>query len=334
MKSILPISLHLLLAASVHAQARLPVIDVHLHAQGAGAQGPPPLGLCTPIADPWPAWDPVTPYPEAFMAMFKEPACDDPIWSPMTDQEVLDRTLAVMERHNVYGVLSGDADRVAAWTKAAPGRFMPAFTPEGAAAPADGAAAIRELHARGGVAALAELGPQYAADHERLDPYWAVAKELDIPVGVHIGPGPPGVIYLGASGSRARLQSAFILEDVLVKHPGVRVYIMHAGYPLLEDVMAVLYAHPHVYVDIGIIAFGFPRASFYRHLEGLIEAGLGTRIMFGSDQMVWPEVIERAITAVEEAPFLSEAQKRDILYNNAARFLRLSESEIARHHGR
>lgn len=55
--------------------------------------------------------------------------------------------------------------------------------------------------------------------------------------------------------------------------------------------------------------------------------------MFGSDQMVWPGTIERAITVIEEAPFLSEEQKRDILYNNAAQFLRLSDKEIARHHG-
>ena len=50
--------------------------------------------------------------------------------------------------------------------------------------------------------------------------------------------------------------------------------------------------------------------------------------------MVWPGVIERAIETIESAPFLSEQQKRDILYNNAARFLRLSESEMAKHHGR
>jgi uncharacterized protein len=45
-------------------------------------------------------------------------------------------------------------------------------------------------------------------------------------------------------------------------------------------------------------------------------------------------VIERAIAVIEEAPFLSADQKRDILYDNAARFLRLSEEEIARHHRR
>ena len=54
--------------------------------------------------------------------------------------------------------------------------------------------------------------------------------------------------------------------------------------------------------------------------------------MFGSDQMVWPELIERSIEVIEEAPFLTAQQKRDIFYNNAARFLRLDEETIAKHH--
>ena len=58
------------------------------------------------------------------------------------------------------------------------------------------------------------------------------------------------------------------------------------------------------------------------------------RIMFGSDQMIWPGVIAPSVKVIEDAPFLSQAQKRDILYNNAARFLRLSEETIAAHHRR
>ena len=33
-------------------------------------------------------------------------------------------------------------------------------------------------------------------------------------------------------------------------------------------------------------------------------------------------------------PFLNAREKRDISYNNAARFLRLSKADMARHHGR
>lgn len=48
--------------------------------------------------------------------------------------------------------------------------------------------------------------------------------------------------------------------------------------------------------------------------------------MFGSDQMHWPETIGRAVDAIESAEFLTAEQKRDIFYNNAARFLRLDAS--------
>jgi predicted TIM-barrel fold metal-dependent hydrolase len=56
--------------------------------------------------------------------------------------------------------------------------------------------------------------------------------------------------------------------------------------------------------------------------------------MFGSDQMVWPGAIEIAIANVESANFLTPEQKRDIFYNNAARFLRLSPEEMAQHRER
>jgi predicted TIM-barrel fold metal-dependent hydrolase len=107
---------------------------------------------------------------------------------------------------------------------------------------------------------------------------------------------------------------------------------MHAGYPMLEDLRALLFSHPQVYVDIGSIVYTEPRPAFYRFLQGIVEAGYGERVMFGSDQMVWPGVIEPSIQIIEEAPFLSEAPKRDIFYNNAARFLRLSEAVISKHH--
>lgn len=324
----------ILIAAPVFAQDRLPVIDVHLHALAADHQGPPPLGMCTPIPE-FPAWDPSTSYGAIFMQMFKNPPCDDPVWSPMTDNEVMAQTLAVMERRNIIGVLSGAPDRVATWMAAAPERFVPgllfqlgpdALSPD----------SLRALHAAGRLAVLGEVTNQYAGiapDDERMAPYWSLAEELDIPVGIHIGPGPPGVRYLGAEGYRAHLHSALTLEPVLVRHPRLRVYIMHAGFPMLDDLLALLYAHPQVYVGVGVIVFTRSRPEFYRYLRGIVEAGHANRVMFGSDQMVWPGVIERAIATIEEAPFLSDKQKRDILYNNAARFLRLSEEQITQHVG-
>ena len=320
------------LGTAASAQERLPIIDVHMHALPANDQGPPPVAICTPM--PMPAWDPTTPYPEHFLHMLKNPPCADPVWSPETDEALRSATISVMERHNVFGVLSGTPKMVAQWRKDAPGRFYPGLGLQlvpGAPSPET----LEQLHEDGKLAVLAEVTNQYlgiAPDDARMDPYWELAERLDIPVGIHIGTGPPGVIYLGAKGYRARLHSALTLEEILVRHPRLRVYIMHAGYPMLDDLLTVMYAHPQVYVGVGVIVFTQPRPAFYRYLERIVESGFEKRVMFGSDHMVWPETIERSIRVIEEAPFLNAEQKRDILYNNAARFLRLSDEEVARHH--
>jgi len=46
----------------------------------------------------------------------------------------------------------------------------------------------------------------------------------------------------------------------------------------------------------------------------------------------WPEAIGIAVETIEKAAFLTAEQKQDILYNNAARFLRLTPGQIAKHH--
>lgn len=316
------------------AADQLPIIDMHMHALPADAQGPPPLAMCTPMK--FPAWDPATPYGAQFMDMAKNPTCDDPVWSPETDEEVKLQTLDIMNRCNIVGVLSGTPDRVADWMETSPDRFLPGIGFQIGGAREYSPETLRDLHEDDRLAVLAEVVNQYVGiepNDERMEPYWALAEELELPVGIHIGTGPPGVIYLGAPNYRARMHSPLTLEEVLVRHPRLRVYIMHAGFPMLDDLLALMYSHPQVYVEVGVIVHTQPRPAFYRYLRGIRDAGFGDRIMFGSDQMVWPETIERGIRVIEEAPFLNDDEKRDIFYNNAARFLRFSEETIARHHG-
>jgi uncharacterized protein len=119
---------------------------------------------------------------------------------------------------------------------------------------------------------------------------------------------------------------------VLRKHPKLRIYVMHYGSPLVDEMIAMMFTHANLYVDVSCNNWSFPRAQFHEALKRMVDAGLEKRIMFGSDQMYWPDAIAVAIKAIETAPFLSEAQKRDILYNNAARFLRLTDAVIASHH--
>ena len=323
----------ILVPARTGSQTREPIIDVHLHASTANNQGPPPLAMCTPI-EPMLGWTQLRPFPEEFLEVFKKPRCADPVWSPMTDAELMQQTIDAVRRLNVYGVVSGIPSRLDTWVAAEPNRFIPALSLNVADKDPPTIALIRERHAQGKLKAIAEVANQYSGvtpDDPRMEPYWRVAEELDIPVGYHLGTGPPGAIYLGFANYRARLHSALLLEEVLVKYPRLRVYVMHAGFPMLDDMLTMLYAHPQLHVDVGVIVYTQPRPAFYRYLQAMVDAGFINRIMFGSDQMVWPGVIERSIAAINEAPFLTAAQKRDILYNNAARFLRLSKEEMARH---
>jgi predicted TIM-barrel fold metal-dependent hydrolase len=103
---------------------------------------------------------------------------------------------------------------------------------------------------------------------------------------------------------------------------------MHAGWPMLDDMLTVLYTYPQLYVDVAAICYMIPEKEFYYYLERLVNAGFGKRIMFGSDNMFWPGAIEAGIRTIDQAAFLTKDQKRDILFNNAARFLRLTPEEI------
>lgn len=184
------------------------------------------------------------------------------------------------------------------------------------------------------IRALGELTPQFmgiAPDDIRLEPYWQLAEEFDVPVAIHMGPGPPAVAYESSPSPRKYpdfqmgTNDPLLLEEVLLRHKGLRILVMHAGWPFLDGTLALLYAHPNVYVDLGALQAEFmvPRASYFRYLRDLVEAGFGKRIVFGSD---FPNQVEPGIAAILAADFLTADQKADILCGNAARFLRLPAS--------
>lgn len=281
-------------------------------------------------------WDPRETWPVAFMRWLKNPPCADPVWSPKTDAEVMEQTIEVLRRRNITAVSSGPL--LERWMEAERDRILPALGFDFGTKPVPSPEQVRRSLREKRYRAFAEVGIQYqgvSPSDARFEPYLAAAEKMDVPVGIHIGTGPPGARYLPPFPNyRARLHSPLVLEDALARHPRLRVWVMHAGWPMLDDLLAVLWAHPQVHVDVGAVSWILPRKEFHRYLQRIVEAGFEKRVMFGSDQMNWPGVIEPAIQAIESAAFLSEKQKREILFDNAARFLRLTESEIAALTGR
>lgn len=321
-----------------NAQEKLPIIDMHLHALPANSFGPAPLAFCLPTKR-WPVKQANIPYKETFKQWEKDPLsivpdCENVIWSPSSDDEIMHRTFEIMEKRNVIGITSGPLTKK--YQSSNSERIIPGLmfnlmnnpiSPD----------SLRQLFSSGEFKVFGEITNQYAGiepNNERFQEYLKIAEELDVPVGIHMGPGPPGVAYVYAPLYRGKLHDPLLLEEVLIKFPKLRIYISHAGWPMIDNLLALLWTHPQVYVDIGVIVYALPPKEFHNYLKRIVEAGFGNRVMFGSDQMIWPETLEVSIQTIENADYLSPGQKRDIFYNNAARFLNLTEKEIAKHHGK
>jgi predicted TIM-barrel fold metal-dependent hydrolase len=235
-------------------------------------------------------------------------------------------TFDAMDRASVVkAVVCGDQfAAVRRFKEAAPARVLAGY---GFDDPARvDSAFLRAEHAAGRLEVIAEVGSQYqgiAPNDPRMEPVYALAEELDVPLGLHMHPGPPGATTLGSPKMRPSLGNPLLLEDVLARHPKLRLFVMHAGWPFLDEMVGLMHSYPSLYVEIGVIDWTRPRDDFHGFLRGLVKAGLGRRVMFGSDQMVWPEAIEMAAARIREADYLTPRQRRDILHDNAARFLRL-----------
>jgi hypothetical protein len=128
---------------------------------------------------------------------------------------------------------------------------------------------------------------------------------------------------------RGSMGDPLLLEELLARHPKLRLWIMHAGYPMIDHLLTLLQANSHVYVDVAGLIWSYPRLEVDRYIQRIVEAGFGDRVMFGTDQLVWPKLMETSIDVIDRASYLTPQQKRDILYNNAARFLRLDRADSA-----
>ncbi|MCH7628062.1 MAG: amidohydrolase family protein [Proteobacteria bacterium] len=298
-----------------------PVIDVHMHAMD---DAPWAVPVC-PNQARFEASDPKN-GPEAPFGWSHE-ECSPKLY-PAPKGQYRAMVLAEMERLNVRGVVSGKVEDVKAWAAASPARVIPgtAFGPVATSDPAKELKMLEVAFTKDGFKVMGEIGLQYeniSPSDLRVDQYFALAEKLDIPVAIHMGTGGSGRANVSMRGYRSSMGNPLLLEDLLARHPKLRVQVMHAGYPMIDNMLTVLQANSHVYVDIAGLIWSYPRKEVNRYIERLVDAGFGDRVMFGTDQLAWPGLMAYSIGLIQNADYLTPEQKRDILYNNAARFLRL-----------
>lgn len=302
-----------------------PVIDVHMHAMDDAPWATP---VC-PNQARFEASDPAD-GPEAPFGWSKE-ECSPKLY-PAPKGQYMKMVLAEMERMNVRGVVFGAPDAVKKWQAAAPSRVIPgtAFGRVAASDPAKELKMLEVAFGQDGFKVMGEIGLQYegiSPSDMRVDPFFALAEKLDIPVAIHMGTGGSGRANIGTPTYRGSMGNPLLLEELLARHPKLRVQVMHAGYPMIDNMLTLLQANSHVYVDLAGLIWSYPRKDVNRYIERLVDGGFGDRIMYGTDQLAWPGLMAYSIGLIQNADYLSPEQKRDILYNNAARFLRLDKAK-------
>jgi predicted TIM-barrel fold metal-dependent hydrolase len=296
------------------------VIDVHAHAMDDS--GPNAVPMC-PNTSNFTASDPAT--KEAPFGWVQE-ECTPKLY-PAARGEYMKDVIAEMERLNVTAVVFGSPESVHKWRDAAPTRVIPGTSFSGAG-PGKRIAVeeLRKHFTTGGFKVMGEIGLQYeglSPSDPSVDQYFALAEELDIPVAIHMGTGGSGRSNVTRPTFRGSMGNPLLLEDLLARHPKLRVQIMHAGYPMIDNLLTLLQANSHVYVDVAGLIWSYPLKEVNRYIERIVDGGFEDRVMFGTDQLVWPKLMAYSISIIQNADYLTPRQKRAILYDNAARFLRL-----------
>ena len=248
--------------------------------------------------------------------------------SPKTYKEYKEETMKMLKKYNVVkavvSTIGGDNildDEGILY----PGYFT--STP-----PKDTLEFKRKIKA-GEIKVFGEIGAVYAGftlSDPGFDPYLAICEKFDVPVGIHTGGGPPNPANRGNTTFRLSLGHPYTIEDVIAKYPKLRIYLMHAGEVYHEEAIRLMLQYTNVYADLGVVLWINDYVMDYGEafLRKAKKYDLLDRVMFGSDQMVWPHAIEKSIQKLDSFDFLNEEDKRKIFYENAVNFLKLTEEDL------
>ncbi len=146
-------------------------------------------------------------------------------------------------------------------------------------------------------------------NESRMYPLYALAQEERLPVLIHTG----SSIF---KGSKVKYANPLYLDDLVTDFPDLCLIMAHSGRGLwYEKAFFLSRIHPNLHLEIS----GLPPKNLLNYFPDMEENI--DKFIYGSD---WPGVktISSNIEAIKALP-LTEESKRKILYENAARILRL-----------
>lgn len=244
--------------------------------------------------------------------------------SPKSVDLHIKETIEQMNKHKVeFAVISGSVESLQKYTEADP-RFIPAYLDRENLLPPD---EFEQLIKAGKIKVFGEISAQYygrTLTDSIYAPYLRICEQYSIPIFHHTGTAAPMSPYHGYPKFRVSLGDPLLIEDILVKYPKLQVYLGHAGIGFYEHTIDMMVMYTHLYVDLGVVlwADSYLNECVIRFLKFAKQAKVLDRVMFGSDQMVWPGAISKSIEFLTSLSFLTEEERKMILYDNAKIFFK------------
>jgi predicted TIM-barrel fold metal-dependent hydrolase len=149
---------------------------------------------------------------------------------------------------------------------------------------------------------------------KRFYPVYAKCCELDVPVTIHSS------INFSVNRSIAYGRPLYI-DEVACDFPELKIVANHGGWPWVNEMVAVAWKHPNVYIEIGAVSpkyIGTPGTGW----EPLLVYGnslLQDQVLFATD-FVLPH--DRCVTELKDLPLKDDVKKK-WLGGNAAKLLGL-----------
>lgn len=168
---------------------------------------------------------------------------------------------------------------------------------------------------------------------------YAIADSFSLPVFIHTGIVPDHA-YDNYPKYAFEASNPVYLEPVLKQYPDVNFSAAHHGisidkdYDFNDDIFELMHNYDNFYVDIaGTLIFweSKGRKEAEKFIQRAVDEGVEDKILYGSDEMIWPDAITASINIIKQADYLTDTIKKQILYWNAAKYLKLSEEEMASH---
>ncbi|MCS6817405.1 MAG: amidohydrolase family protein [Blastocatellia bacterium] len=141
-------------------------------------------------------------------------------------------------------------------------------------------------------------------------PFYAKCAELDIPIVIQTG---HSAEFMPSACGRP-----ILLDDVALYFPELRLVAAHTGWPWVEELIALAWKHPNVYIAVSGHA---PRYWDKSLVHFLNSRGIG-KVMWGTD---YPLILhEESLTQIEQLGLKPEA-KQALLRDTAVKVFKFEE---------